>query len=131
MLRRALAHRPPQICLHAEHTGSDVELRLAYPASAQWACGDAANAATQAAADWVLIDTLAARWGHRGDNTWHTQWAILSGDPGAPIRHGTPSSPGTPWDRSSRGQEPVSGLCLWAGPGAAPFPAASGREDSE
>jgi hypothetical protein len=115
MLRRALAHHPPQLCLRAKHTGSEVELRLAYPASAPWAHGDAADAAAQAAADWALIDTLATHWSHRGDHSWHTQWAILPSDPGEPHGH----------------DAPVSCLCLYASAAAAPFTVASGQEDTE
>jgi hypothetical protein len=79
------------------------------PASAQWAYGDAPDAAAQAAADWMLIDTLATHWGHRGDHRWHTQWAILPGGIGWPNRHDAPTLPpptGTRRPRTRTGERP-------------------------
>jgi hypothetical protein len=89
MLRRVLAHRPSQLCLflETEQDGGDVSLRCVYPSSAGWAsCYPA-----RAAADLALIDALATRWGHCGNQEWHMSWAVLAGDPDERNRDETPA----------------------------------------
>lgn len=85
LLRRVLAHRPSLLRLEAERADGEVALRLSYPTSAQWTYCDVAGAA----ADLALIDALATRWGHSGNQEWHVLWAVVADDPGEPNRDDT------------------------------------------
>ena len=85
MLRRVLMHRPSLLRLEAERADGEVALRFVYPKVSRWTCCDVAGAA----ADLALIDALATRWGHSGNQGWHVLWAIVADDPGEPNRDDT------------------------------------------
>jgi len=75
MLRLTLPHVTTGLFLWGAQTGDGISLQATYVTgntSAPPAIDD-----QQAAADLMLIDSIATHWGHRGDQHTQTLWALL------------------------------------------------------
>ena len=79
MVRHVLPAAPSLRLEVTEDTCGGTWLHLTYPAPrAAPAPGPGpAPGGLPPAADLVLIDSAAHRWGHFGDSRWHTLWALL------------------------------------------------------
>jgi len=79
MVRHVLPAAPSLRLEVTEDTCGGIWLHLTYPAPGAGPVPGpcAASGGLLSAADLVLIDSTAHRWGHFGDTRWHTLWALV------------------------------------------------------
>jgi hypothetical protein len=83
MLRLTLPHLASGLCLRAALTSDGISLHAAYESND--AAARSRGCEQQIAADLMVIDFIATRWGHCGNPKTRSLWAIIRDEP-----HGQP-----------------------------------------